>query len=86
MWHTVRTHCPDMFENWSFKDPKMNELIKAGMNVPLKGYDKKGRKVMILRGSKADPDKFNMTDQFRASLMVNELMMKDCDDEQRGHS
>ena len=30
MWHTVRTHCPDMFDNWSFKDPKLRELISAG--------------------------------------------------------
>ena len=26
MWHTVRTHCPDLFEDWSWKDPKMKEL------------------------------------------------------------
>ena len=30
MWHTVRTHCPDMFDNWSFKDPKLKEMISAG--------------------------------------------------------
>ena len=30
MWHTVRTHCPDMFDNWSWKDSKMKELIKSG--------------------------------------------------------
>ena len=30
MWHTVRTHCPDFFDNWSFKDDKLKELITAG--------------------------------------------------------
>ena len=48
----------------------------------MQGFDKHGRRVLILRGSKADPDKFTMTDQFRANLMVNELLMKECDDEQ----
>ena len=51
-------------------------------SIPLQGFDKHGRRVLILRGSKADPDKFTMTDQFRANLMVNELLMKECDDEQ----
>ena len=48
----------------------------------MQGFDKHGRRVLILRGSKVDPDKFTMTDQFRANLMVNELLMKECDDEQ----
>ena len=48
----------------------------------MQGFDKHGRRVLILRGSKVDPEKFTMTDQFRANLMVNELLMKECDDEQ----
>lgn len=61
---------------------KQRYLLLFRINVPLKGFDKHGRRVMILRGSKADPSKFNMTEQFRASLMVNELVMKDCKDAQ----
>ncbi len=30
MWHTVRTHCPDMFDNWDYKDAKTKELLQAG--------------------------------------------------------
>ena len=48
----------------------------------MQGFDKHGRRVLILRGAKVDPDKFTMIDQFRANLMVNELLMKECDDEQ----
>ena len=51
-------------------------------SIPLQGFDKHGRRVLILRGSRVDPDKFTMIDQFRANLMVNELLMKECDDEQ----
>ena len=50
--------------------------------IPLQGFDKHGRRVLILRGGKADPDRFSMIDQFRANLMVNELLMKDCEDAQ----
>ena len=24
MWHTVRTHCPDLFDDWSYKDAKIH--------------------------------------------------------------
>jgi len=77
MWHTVRTHCPDLFDGWSYKDAKMKELIHAGFNVPLKGYDKNGRKVIILRSAVADPNKMTMADNFKTSMMLNELAMKD---------
>ena len=33
MWHTVRTHCPDLFDGWSYKDAKMKELIHAGYSI-----------------------------------------------------
>ena len=46
-------------------------------NVPLKGYDKNGRKVIILRSSVADPNKVTMADNFKTSMMLNELAMKD---------
>ena len=51
-------------------------------SVPLKGFDKHGRRVLILNGSKVNPSKHSMTDQFKANLMVNELLMKDCNDVQ----
>jgi hypothetical protein len=55
------------------------------IQVPiLNGFDKHGRRVMIARSSVVDPSKFSMTDQFKAGLMVNELMMRTCDDFQ-GH-
>ena len=30
MWHTVRTHCPDIFQGWDYKDPKISELVQLG--------------------------------------------------------
>ena len=28
--NNVRTHCPDLFDDWSYKDAKMKELIHSG--------------------------------------------------------
>jgi len=81
-WHSVRTRYPEMFENWNYKDPKIKELISAGTCIPLQGFDKHGRRVLILRGSAADPNKFTMLDQFRVNFMVTELLMNDHGDSQ----
>ena len=43
----------------------------------MKGYDKNGRKVIILRSAVADPNKMTMADNFKTSMMLNELAMKD---------
>ena len=42
-------------------------------NVPLKGYDKNGRKVIILRSAVADPNKMTMADNFKTSMKLIEL-------------
>ena len=52
-------------------------LLFFRYNVPLKGFDKHGRKVIILKGGNADPTKSTMADQFKTSMMVNELGMKE---------
>ena len=42
--------------------------------MPLKGYDKHGRKVIVIRSSYLDHSKVQLSESIRASLMVNELM------------
>ena len=51
------------------------------INVPLRGYDKHGRKVMVFQGSKTDPSKHSLDDQMRFSCMVAELWLKEQTDQ-----
>ena len=48
----------------------------------MQGFDKHGRRVLILNGAAADPNKFTMLDQFRINFMVTELLMNDHEDSQ----
>jgi len=75
-WHTVRTHCPEMFDNWDMDDPKIEAMIAQGINVPLKGFDKHGRKVILIRSSYADRSKCTFSDTIKVSLMINEMWMQ----------
>ena len=44
-------------------------------NVPLRGYDKHGRKVFVIRSSYVDHEKVQMSESIRVGLMTNELLM-----------
>ena len=43
------------------------------------GYDKHGRKVLLMRGSETDPNKHTILDQFKFNYMVNEMMIDQLD-------
>ena len=51
----------------------------SSSNLPLKGMDKNGRRVILLRASVSDPSKHSLNDQMRASLMVMEMLMEKAD-------
>ena len=76
-WNTIRNLCPEFFTNWDPKAAKNAELLKCGVCIPLKGYDKHGRKVVIQRFGKVDAHKFNMEDCFKISLMINQALIKE---------
>ena len=82
-WHTVRTHAPDIFGGWDLDDPNVAQIVQFGPQVPLKGYDKHGRKVFLIRSSYLDHSRVKLPDSIRAGLMINELFMSSpCHDEQ----
>jgi len=81
-WHTVRTHCPELFDNWNLDDPEIKYLIEQGVTVPMPGYDKEGRKVLINRCSYIDVTKHSLEDMVKVMLMTVELLMHVDDDEQ----
>ena len=49
--------------------------------MPLKGYDKHGRKVIVIRSSYLDHSKVQLSESIRAGLMVNELMFVNPDEQ-----
>ena len=43
------------------------------MFLPLPGYDRQGRKVVLMRGGLGDPNTMKKDDEFKASTMVTTL-------------
>jgi len=72
---TVRGNLPTWFDNWDPRLPEIKNIIKAGIYIPLPGYDKHGRKVIVMRGGLSDPNTMKKDDEFKASTMLMECAM-----------
>jgi len=68
--HAVRGGLPSWFADWDPRLPAVQAILKAGMFLPLPGYDRQGRKVVLMRGGLGDPNTMKKDDEFKASTMV----------------
>jgi len=73
--HTVRGNLPSWFDNWDPSQPQLQAILKTGMYLPLKGYDRHGRRVILMRAGGSDPSTMKKEDEFKVSTMVMEQAM-----------
>lgn len=73
MHFTIRGSLPAWFDNWNPFDQNVQDILKTGTYLPLRGYDKHGRFVILQRIGASDPAKNKIEDSFRTSMMVMEL-------------
>jgi len=69
-FHAIKTSLPEWFDNWDPKDPAVQEILSAGIFLPLPGFDREGRLVTLSRSGKVVPSKMKLDDLIRTSLMV----------------
>ena len=72
---SVRGNLPSWFDDWDPRKPELRHIIKAGGVLALPGYDRHGRKVVVMRGGKSDPNTMKKDDEFKASTMMMEMAM-----------
>jgi len=70
--HTVRGSLPTWFDNWEPRQQHLQTILKTGMYLPLRGYDKHGRGVVLMRNGVSDPNTSKQEDEFKVSTMIME--------------
>lgn len=73
MHFTIRGNLPSWFDNWNPLDPNIQAILKTGTYLPLRGYDKHGRFVLLQRLGASDPSATKIEDGFKTSTMLMEL-------------
>jgi len=72
-FHAIKTSLPEWFDNWDPKDPAVQEILSAGIFLPLPGFDRQGRLVTLSRSGKVVPSKMKLDDLIRTSMMVMDV-------------
>ena len=75
-FHAVKTCIPEWFANWDPFDSAIQEILDAGICLPLPGYDKEGRCVILNLPGNVNPSKMKLDDLMRATIMVMTLARK----------
>jgi len=78
-FYSCKSACPEWFDNWDNKDEKILQLLHKGTYVPLNGFDKNGRSVMIMRPGVFDPAHYSIDNQLKLSFMISMIMMERMD-------
>ena len=71
---TLRTMLPEFFSGWDPLKPENQKALACGSTLPLPGYDRLGRKVVVLRAACYDPAEMKVEIMQKVSFMVWELM------------
>ena len=76
LFYTVRSVLPAWFADWSPRLEEVRAALEAGVILPVRGYDKRGRVVIIVRQSRADPAILDVDTVYKTFLMVFTLIME----------
>jgi len=74
LYNSCRAALPDWFQHWDPSSPIFQKFLNWGNLLPLPGYDKQGRQVVLIRPGKIVPAKATMEEVAMTSLAFLELI------------
>ena len=74
---TVRSIIPEWFDNWDPAQENLEAIWSAGIFVPLHGFDKQGRYVILIRTGHVVPGSMTMDDCWKAFIMMFALALEE---------
>lgn len=80
LFHTLKTHVPELTRNRDPMDDKVLEIIRLGIGLPLPNLETPdGPRYFLIRTGCYDASKYKVEDIIKISTMIGELMMRDDD-------
>ena len=69
-FYSIKANVPEWFDHWDVDEARVKGMVKQGLYVKLKGYDKEGRFVFLNRSGLLNPDSQKVEDQFRLGFLM----------------
>ena len=76
LFFSVKTTLPAWFDNWGTEERVVQEILSAGVFLPLPGYDKQGRAVFLVRYGAIKPATMRVDDIYKVTIMLLELALE----------
>jgi len=73
LYNACRSNVPHWFDNWDMESHLFQKFLGWGNYLPLPGYDKHGRQVILMRTGQIVPAKANIEELMMTSLAFFEL-------------
>ena len=77
LFYTVRSLVPEWFDDWDPSDEGVRKVLDTGGILPLRGYDKKGRFVMLVRQRFLDPALITIDQLYKTFIMLFSIAMEE---------
>eukprot|EP00090_Calanus_glacialis_P029305 TRINITY_DN47040_c0_g1_i1.p1 TRINITY_DN47040_c0_g1~~TRINITY_DN47040_c0_g1_i1.p1 ORF type:complete len:319 (+),score=84.77 TRINITY_DN47040_c0_g1_i1:28-957(+) len=77
LYNACRSNVPQWFGNWDVESPLFQKFLGWGNYLPLPGYDKHGRQVILMRTGQIVPSQTNIEEVLMTSLAFYELACED---------
>lgn len=80
LYHTLKTHVPELTRNRDPTDEKVLAAIRQGAGISLPNLESPGApRYFLIRAGCYDPSKFSIADIIKVSMMIGDLMMHEDD-------
>lgn len=80
LFHTLKTHVPELCKNRDPNSEKVLAAIRLGVGVPLPNLEAPdGPRYFLVRPGCYDPSKYTIEDIIKVSTMIGEMMMREDD-------
>jgi len=76
MYFTVRSLMPAWFDNWDPEQEQLHNIFSAGIYLPLRGFDKQGRYVILIRSGQVIPGSMAVDDCYKAFIMLFAIVLE----------
>lgn len=76
LYFTARSVLPCWFGAWEPREPQVEEVLRAGVFLPLHGYDRQGRYCFLVRLAQLSPSTMQAENCFKVFIMMFALTME----------
>ncbi|XP_017774660.1 PREDICTED: alpha-tocopherol transfer protein-like [Nicrophorus vespilloides] len=80
MYYTMKTICPEFYNNRDPFSPEIQKILKSGCYLPLpQTQSPDSPRIVLLRNGSFDPNEINIADLMKSNMLIQDIMINEDD-------